>query len=126
MNHTGIKKTPQNLSVFLHIFFTKFPQTKSILPFLHIELHCLLKNTNSLRISNCLQVLQGTAYYWATSIFGAVAGEFRLIQETIFFFFFGNFVLFSIHFVFLLVIFFIIYLFCCFDLFCFTVHERLG
>jgi hypothetical protein len=43
MNHTGIKKTPQNLSAFLHIFFTKFPQTKSILPFLHIELQFLLK-----------------------------------------------------------------------------------
>ena len=43
MNHTGVKKTPQNLSAFLHIFFTKFPQTKSILPFLHIELYCLLK-----------------------------------------------------------------------------------
>ena len=63
MNHTSIKKTSQNLSVFLHIFFTKYPQTKSILPFLHIEIHCLLKNINSLRIDNPLYVLQGTAYY---------------------------------------------------------------
>jgi hypothetical protein len=47
MNHTGVKKTPQNLSALLHIFFTKFPQTKSILPFLHIELYCLLKIQNS-------------------------------------------------------------------------------
>ena len=46
-------------------------------------IHIVFWKHNSLRINNPLHVLQGTAYYWATSIFGTVAGEFQFIQEAI-------------------------------------------
>ena len=123
MNHTGIEKHPETLVPFYINYLQNFHKPNlsylsCILNYIIFWKHKLPEDRQPLTRTTRYRLLLSDINFWRRC-----RGVSAYSRDN---FFFGNFVLFSIHFVFLLVIFFIIYLFCCFDLFCFTVHERLG